>query len=371
MRLQSLLLVSIIGLTACKTANFKGDTGAGKKANSPTEIGTVESNNQNPTPAPVLAPPGSLPTSDNVATKPEVAPAGATPAATPAGPTPAAIPAGATAPAGNPPSATPASQPPKTPEGPKTTVVKNPDGSVTTITALPDGTKTSSTTSTDKNGTVTVVTIGPDGKKITTVTSTKTDGTVTITTTNADGTKTTVVKTPMGTSPGQTPPPTFVECPEFPDHMLMAGLYRIPEKSDKVPNFATITKKKDVCLKQLDVTDREFTEGFPGISNLVEWFALDINWRVEVPAAGDYTFYLNSDDGSYLYIDGILVINNDGLHPHVEKESVARIPKGIHNFRVTWYQGPRYRIALELFWKRPGANKREYIPVQYFSRPNK
>jgi len=35
---------------------------------------------------------------------------------------------------------------------------------------------------------------------------------------------------------------------------------------------------------------------------------------IDVPADGQYTFYTSSDDGSKLYIDNQLVVNNDGEH---------------------------------------------------------
>lgn len=38
----------------------------------------------------------------------------------------------------------------------------------------------------------------------------------------------------------------------------------------------------------------------------------DYDGDLNVAAAGDYTLYLNSDDGSRLYLDGVLVINNTG-----------------------------------------------------------
>lgn len=264
-----------------------------------------------------------------------------------------------------------------------TTIIRRPDGTSTTDTktTTPGGKTTTETKTTKPDGTVTTVVTTPDGKTTTTVTKPNPDGTTTTTVTTPDGkittnTSTTPVNPGKGdkgnVDPGKGGKPTtpiFVECPENPDYMLLAGLYEIPANSDRVPNFSAIQKKKDICLRQLDVYDREFTEGFPGIPGLVEWFALDIKWRVFIPEDGVYTFYINSDDGSYLYIDNTLVINNDGLHPHEEKQQLTKINKGWHNFRVTWYQGPRYRIALELFWKRPNASKRELIPVNYFARP--
>ena len=36
--------------------------------------------------------------------------------------------------------------------------------------------------------------------------------------------------------------------------------------------------------------------------------------HVKLPSAGLWSFSLTSDDGSLLYIDGALLINNDGIY---------------------------------------------------------
>lgn len=164
-------------------------------------------------------------------------------------------------------------------------------------------------------------------------------------------------------------PPIFTECPDAPDRMLVAGLFLLPQDTASLPDFSKLTKLKDVCLKQLDVTDRDFKEGFPLIPDLIEWFGLNINFRVNVPADGEYTFVMNFDDGSILSIDKKLVINNDGLHPHQKMEGKTTLTKGWHDFNVMHCEGPRFRIALELFWLKPGASVPEYIPEALFARP--
>ncbi len=56
-------------------------------------------------------------------------------------------------------------------------------------------------------------------------------------------------------------------------------------------------------------------QGFPGIDNRFEWFAIDYTGNFWIARGGKYKFALNSDDGSKLYIDDTLVIDNDGQHP--------------------------------------------------------
>ena len=51
-----------------------------------------------------------------------------------------------------------------------------------------------------------------------------------------------------------------------------------------------------------------------GVRERDDGFGFRFIGMVAAPVGGDYTFYLNSDDGSKLYIDGELVVDYDGLH---------------------------------------------------------
>ncbi len=53
---------------------------------------------------------------------------------------------------------------------------------------------------------------------------------------------------------------------------------------------------------------------------------------------GDYTFYLTSDDGSWLYIDGKLVVDNGGLHAPREKSGSVHLSEGRHHFEVKMFE---------------------------------
>ncbi len=52
----------------------------------------------------------------------------------------------------------------------------------------------------------------------------------------------------------------------------------------------------------------------------------------------DYTFSLVSDDGSRLFIDGMLVVDNDGMHPIRTRQGKVRLTKGTHRVVVTYFQ---------------------------------
>jgi hypothetical protein len=102
---------------------------------------------------------------------------------------------------------------------------------------------------------------------------------------------------------------------------------------------------------QINVSPRRFKRGFPGVEHRVEWFGLDYSGRFKVRAGGYYTFGLMSDDGAVLFIDGVQVLDNDGLHsPRLVKIGMP-LSQGEHHFRLLYYQGPGRDLALQLFVK--------------------
>lgn len=162
----------------------------------------------------------------------------------------------------------------------------------------------------------------------------------------------------------------FKDCEKSSNSPFSADLYQLENGAKKLPDYSQLTSLKKICLKQIDITTREFDEGFPGVNDLKEWFSLNFNFKVNVEKAGEYTFIINSDDGSKLFIDGQLVIDHDGQHSPQEKDGKVTLTAGSHIFNLQYFQGPANKIALELFWKAPGASEREYIPANLVSRIN-
>lgn len=78
---------------------------------------------------------------------------------------------------------------------------------------------------------------------------------------------------------------------------------------------------------------------------------------IEVPKAGKYTFYVASDDGSRIYVDGKEVAENDGIHPANEKKGTpVELSAGGHPFVVTYFQAAG-ESELRVAWQGPGVKK--------------
>jgi putative heme-binding domain-containing protein len=85
-------------------------------------------------------------------------------------------------------------------------------------------------------------------------------------------------------------------------------------------------------------------------------FALRFTGSILIPKAGKYTFFTRSDDGSRLYLDEKLLVNNDGLHGMVEKNGSANLTAGSHDIIVTYFDNGG-GDGLTVSWSGPGLKK--------------
>ena len=87
-------------------------------------------------------------------------------------------------------------------------------------------------------------------------------------------------------------------------------------------------------------------------------FIVKFDANLHIEKAGKYTFYTHSDDGSRLYIDGQLVVDNDGVHPPTDKAGAVQLTAGDHPIIVTYFQeGGGYEFKTE--WEGPGVSRQE------------
>ena len=97
---------------------------------------------------------------------------------------------------------------------------------------------------------------------------------------------------------------------------------------DKVPDF---DKLKPVA--------RGTAAGFDvGVARRNDDFALKFDGFFKVNHDGDHTFTVTSDDGSRLYVNGKLVVDNDGVHAPGTKDGTIQLTKGIHKVTVAFFQ---------------------------------
>jgi hypothetical protein len=157
-------------------------------------------------------------------------------------------------------------------------------------------------------------------------------------------------------SPGVAPGLTDgCDGPEPPVGRLRGAVYPVPLETRRLPAFDALPRAGTICLDRLAVTERRGYPGFPGLPDRFEWFGVDLQGVFVVDTPGLYYFRLTSDDGSRLYIDGALVIDNDGYHATRAADGAVGLTAGPHAIHVPYWQGPG-PVALTLEVARPGAD---------------
>lgn len=93
-----------------------------------------------------------------------------------------------------------------------------------------------------------------------------------------------------------------------------------------------------------------------------------VKWtgKLYIPTDGEYTFALESVDGSKLLIDDQVVVDNPEGRTTVENR--ASFKKGWHDITV-FFSDKTGSTHIYLYWTPPGASERELIPPRYFSPP--
>lgn len=127
---------------------------------------------------------------------------------------------------------------------------------------------------------------------------------------------------------------------------------------NRLPDFDSLKPETVAKLERpyLDITPatREFSFGFVFTGDL------------KVPEDAEYTFLLDSDDGSRLSIDGEQVLLYDGIHGvGSPKSAKIALKAGRRKLRVDYFQGPTGDKGLYLSWSGPGfANRHLSAPSE-------
>jgi len=97
---------------------------------------------------------------------------------------------------------------------------------------------------------------------------------------------------------------------------------------DFLPDFSTLTPVASGQSPTIDLS----------VTSEVNNFALVFTQQIIVGDEGDYHFSATSDDGSKIFIDNTLVVDNDGLHgPETVNNSILLVP-GTYSLRVEYFE---------------------------------
>jgi hypothetical protein len=115
--------------------------------------------------------------------------------------------------------------------------------------------------------------------------------------------------------------------------------FQIPAGTSKMPAYASMTPNGFLFASSLNVSQKQMSGGFPGIDpSRNENFGIRWEAPLVVDTESDYMFRLVSDDGSQVFIDDTLIVDNDGVHTTKEVSGPVHLVKGTHAIRVDYYQ---------------------------------
>ena len=122
----------------------------------------------------------------------------------------------------------------------------------------------------------------------------------------------------------------------------------------ELPDFSKLKSTK---------TGVVYAFGLDKINPQKDEFALRFTGKLKVEKAGEYTFYIHSNDGSCLYIDKNLVVNHNGLHgADLEKTGKIWLEAGLHPIRLDYFQAGG-GLFLQVKYSGPGLKKQD-VPAK-------
>ncbi|MEX2309767.1 MAG: PA14 domain-containing protein [Pirellulales bacterium] len=124
----------------------------------------------------------------------------------------------------------------------------------------------------------------------------------------------------------------------------------------RMPDYSKLTPVFESVATDLNVESRQLW---------ADNWGMVLEGEFQINKAGEYTFYLTSDDGSKLYIDDQLVIDNDGDHSLLELKGATEMSAGAHKVRIDFFEAGGEAI-LELDLEGPGM-KRQPFPFEKVS----
>ncbi|MDN3689931.1 alkaline phosphatase family protein [Cyclobacterium jeungdonense] len=135
--------------------------------------------------------------------------------------------------------------------------------------------------------------------------------------------------------------------------------YRISNEEGKV-NWkyveGTFTQVPDFDNLSVITSGKSSEISLDEIPHRADHFALHYTANLVIPKSGTYTFFLESDDGSLLFLNGEKVIDNDGSHSTREKNASLDLEAGIFPLEVYYFDDIAGE-ALEVSFVGPGIPK--------------
>ena len=141
------------------------------------------------------------------------------------------------------------------------------------------------------------------------------------------------------------------------DNGIRYQYYESKTKMNFLPDFEKMKAVKSGKTYQFRIDS---------INRVKYQFGIRFTSSIKIEQAGEYHFYLLSDDGSRLYINDGLVVDNDGGHGAIERKGSIELHPGLHKITLD-YHNQQGGAWLDAFYKGPGIPKQIIPPHLLFS----
>ncbi len=140
------------------------------------------------------------------------------------------------------------------------------------------------------------------------------------------------------------------------DNGLVGNVYAIDGEVSELPQFEQGTEIGTVAVDNLDINKTGQFKTKLGGRNA--WYGIHFRGSLNITEAGSYTFCLNSDDGAQLYLDGNVILDNDGANAEpTEVCETFDVDPGEYGLDLLKYQGALGPMVLQLTWQKDGGEK--------------
>ncbi|MEM9577934.1 MAG: PA14 domain-containing protein [Pseudomonadota bacterium] len=89
-------------------------------------------------------------------------------------------------------------------------------------------------------------------------------------------------------------------------------------------------------------------------------FGVEITGNIDVEEGGTFNFHIGGDDGVVLFVNGVEVIENDGLHSFRTRSGEIELEPGTHAIEIRYFENFGH-AGLKLEWEGPGIDGRELV----------
>ena len=114
----------------------------------------------------------------------------------------------------------------------------------------------------------------------------------------------------------------------------MCRIFFFHHQIHHMPNVANRHPNKQITLSRVDLNDG----GWGSKAGAHDQFAAVLTGVLPVYEQGWYSFWTTSDDGSQLYVNGVHVVNNGGLHGARKHGGTIRLARGYHFMKVDFFE---------------------------------